>query len=500
MMNLVLRCAAVLVAVTLTATAVACPFCSAVSLTFSQEIAQSQAAVIAKLVEPPPAGSLLPTADGPLPKGKFAVVEVLKGGDLVAEAGLTGGDATPIETIMLEEKPIGTMFLLMAVEPPHLVWSSPVRVSDRGVEYVRKLGGLPEKGPERLAFFQDHLEDEDETLARDAYDEFAIAPYADVRGLKEKMDPAKLLSWIENPKVQANRRRLYATMLGVCGSEADAERIGTILSGEGLTPEQLEARSGLDALIACYVALKGPEALDLVDRLFLDRQGRDVPFTETYAAVMALRFLGEESDLVPRDRVLASLRLLLQEPKLADLVIADLARWQDWSAIDRLVTLFKEAQADNIFVREPIVNYLRACPLPEAAAAVAELEKIDPEAVRRAATLAGIAGLVASGTSAPAAEPAEQEDPDDNSGRGLDAPASDATEGSLPMAVAPVLADDDATDDVPGHDPAQPAAAAPPPTAPTGAPRWKWILWGVVVLAIAIVSRAAMRTAPAGSR
>jgi hypothetical protein len=497
MKNLVLGCVLVLGAAVGAVAARACPFCSAVSLTFSQEIAQSQAAVIARLIESPPAALLAPTADGPLPKGKFAVVEVLKGGDLVADAGLTGGDATPIETIMLEEKPVGTLFLLMGVEPPNLVWSSPVRVSDRGVEYIRKLGGLPEKGPERLAFFQDHLEDEDETLARDAYDEFAIAPYADVRGLKEKMDPAKLLAWIENPKVQANRRRLYATMLGVCGSTDDAERIGAILSGEGLTPEQLEARSGLDALIACYVALKGPEALDLVDRLFLDRQGRDVPFTETYAAVMALRFLGEESDLVPKDRVLASLRLLLQEPKLADLVIADLARWQDWSAIDRLVTLFKEAQADNIFVREPIVNYLRACPLPEAATAVAELEKIDPEAVRRAATLAGIAGLVASGTAVPAAEPA---DADDNSGQGLAPPPPDAAEGSLPIAVAPVLADDDATDDVPGRDPAQPAVAAPAPATPTGAPRWKWILWGVVVLAIAVVSRAAMRPAPAGDR
>jgi hypothetical protein len=227
---------------------------------------------------------------------------------------------------------------------------------------------------------------------------------------------------------------------------------------------QLEARSGLDALIACYVALKGPEALDLVDRLFLDRQGRDVPFTETYAAVMALRFLGEESDLVPKDRVLASLRLLLQEPKLADLVIADLARWQDWSAIDRLVTLFKEAQADNIFVREPIVNYLRACPLPEAAAAITELETIDPEAVRRAATLAGIAGLVASGTSAAAAEP---EDADDNSGRSLDAPLPDAAEGSLPIAMAPVLADDEATDDMPGRDPAKPVSEAPAPAMPT---------------------------------
>ena len=500
MKTFLIGCLILVMAATTPATATACPFCSAVSLTFSQEIAQSQAAVIAKLIESPPAALLAPTADGPLPKGKFAIVEVLKGGDLVADAGLTGGDATPIETIMLEEKPVGTLFLLMGVEPPNLIWSSPVRASDRGVEYIRKLGDLPEKGPERLAFFQDYLEDEDETLARDAYDEFAIAPYADVRGLKEKMNAAKLLSWIESPKVQANRRRLYATMLGVCGSGDDAERIGKILSGEGLTPEQLEARSGLDALIACYVALKGPEALDLVDRLFLDRQGREVPFTETYAAVMALRFLGEESDLVPKDRVLASLRLLLQEPKLADLVIADLARWQDWSAIDRLVTLFKEAQADNIFVREPIVNYLRACPLPEAAAAITELETIDPEAVRRAATLAGIAGLVASGTSAAAAEP---EDADDNSGRSLDAPLPDAAEGSLPIAMAPVLADDEATDDMPGRDPAKPVSEAPAPampTTPAGAPRWKWILWGAVVLAIALVSRAAMRTAPAGNR
>ena len=149
----------------------ACPFCSAVSLTFAQEIAQSQAAAIVRLVEPPPAGALSPRAEGPLPKGKFAVVEVLKGADFVADAG------TPIETILLEEKPVGTLFLLMGIEPPKLVWSSPIPVSERAVQYLRKLSALPEKGPDRLAFFQRHLEDPDETLARDAYDEFAVADY-----------------------------------------------------------------------------------------------------------------------------------------------------------------------------------------------------------------------------------------------------------------------------------------------------------------------------------
>jgi hypothetical protein len=482
--------AAVVAILALPTGARACPFCSAVSLTFAQEIAQSQAAVIATLVEPPPPGSLSPQADGPLPKGKFEVVEVLKGADLVAEAGLSGADAKPIETIMLEEKPIGSLFLLMGVEPPDLVWSSPIRVGDRAVAYVRRLGDLPEKGPDRLAFFQDHLEDEDDTLARDAYDEFAVAPYADIRGLKDKMNPAELLAWIEDPKVQANRRRLYATMLGVCGSMADAERIGRLLSGDGLSAEQTEARSGLDALIACYVALKGPEALELVDRLFLDRKGRDVPFTETYAAVMALRFLGEESDLVPRDRVLASLRLLLEEPKLADLVIADLARWQDWSAVDRLVTLFKEAQADNIFVREPIVNYLRACPLPEAAAAITELEAIDPEAVRRAATLAGVAGLIAA---APAA------DDDDNAGPPGPTTLADPTtlNAALATAIAPVRGDEDPTDITV----AEPPATAENAVRAVGGPTvvwWKWLIWAGVVIAIGIVSRAAMRTTVTG--
>jgi hypothetical protein len=475
----------------------ACPFCSAVSLTFAQEIAQSQAAVIARLVEPPAAAALSPRAEGPLPKAKFTVVEVLKGAELIAEAGLTGADAKPIETIMLEEKPVGTLFLLLGVEPPELVWSSPIKVSDRAVAYIKQLPALPEKGPDRLAFFQEHLEDEDDSLARDAYDEFAVAPYADVRGLEQRMNPAKLLGWIENPKVQANRRRLYATMLGVCGSEADAERIGEILAGKGLAADQAEVRSGLDALIACYVALKGPAALDLVDRLFLDRKGREVPFTETYAAVMALRFLGEESDLVPRDRVLRSLRLLLAEPKLADLVIADLARWQDWSAIDTLVRIFKDAQADNIFVREPIVNYLRACPKPEAAAAIAELEKIDPEAVRRAATLAGLAGIAAP-TPLPTAGGSGEAD-DDGGGAAPATPpppADPAADASAALAVTPVLADDEATDNLPGRQ----VGAADATAAPLEVISWKWLVWAAAVLAIAFVARATLRPLPTADR
>lgn len=494
-----LRFSFVLCVALLPAVARACPFCSAVSLTFAQEIAQSEAAVIARLVEPPPAAALLPTAEGPLPKGKFAVVEVLKGGELVDAVGHMGDDATPVETILLEEKPVGSLYLLMAVEPPKLVWSSPVPVNERAVKYIRKLANLPEKGPDRLAFFQQYLEDEDDALARDAYDEFAVAPYEDVKGLEDRMDATQLLGWITNPKVQTNRRRLYATMLGVCGTKSDAKAIERILASEDLDESEAEVRSGLDALIACYVTLTGPEGLDLIDRLFLDRGDRDVPFTETYAAVMALRFLGEESEVVPRDRVIASLRLLLAEPKLADLVIADLARWQDWSVVDRLTELFETATADNIFVREPIVNYMRACPGPAAVAALKKLETIDPDAVRRAATMAGLANAIAA---AAPSESAAANDPGDPGDPGEVVATSDgrvvpATEADLELAkrIAPVIAEEDFVDAPPGPGT---GAVAPAKTTPdSGSSAAMWLIWVVVVVLVGMISRRMLRSSSA---
>ena len=474
-----LRLAAVLLMIGIAGRAAACPFCAAVSLTFAQEIAQSEAAVIARLVEPPPASALGPGAEGPLPQGKFAVVDVLKGEELLQAAGLLAGEQL-IETILLEQKPVGSVFLIMGVEPPKLLWSSPIAVSDRAVAYLKKLENLPESGADRLAFFQQYLEDEDDTLARDAYDEFAIAPYKDVQALETRMDPTKLMQWIETPGVPSNRRRLYATMLGVCGTPADATRIERILLGEDLGDDAADLRSGLDALIACYVVLRGPAGLDLIDKLFLDRKGRDVPFTETYAAVMALRFLGEESDVVPRERVLESLRLLLNEPKLADLVIADLARWGDWSVIDKLTGIYAEATPENLFVREPIVNYMKACPLPEAKTALQKLEKIDPEAVRRAATLAGLAGLT---TAAPAGGGKEPEDSAGPPARVAKVVADDI-EGEGTMVVSPGLTPGET--DAAGDDSPVAGKSGTPPI-------FRWLSWAAVVVVIALLSRLALR-------
>jgi hypothetical protein len=43
---------------------------------------------------------------------------------------------------------------------------------------------------------------------------------------------------------------------------------------------------------------------------------------------------------IEKSRLRASMRILLDRPELADLVIADLARWKDWEIQDRLMDIY----------------------------------------------------------------------------------------------------------------------------------------------------------------
>jgi hypothetical protein len=260
-----------------------------------------------------------------------------------------------------------------------VVWSTPIATSPRSREYLSKITKLPKSGAERLAFFQTHLEDKEEILARDAYDEFAKAPYEDVQALKPHMNHDQLVAWIKDADIPASRRRLYLTMLGVCGTEQDLPMLEEMLKSENK-----QHKSGLDALIACYLTLKGPAGVPLVEDLFL--KNKKAEYADTYAAIMALRFHGTESDVIPVKRIVEAMRCMLDRPELADLVIPDLARWEDWESADKLVELFKNADEKSSWVRTPVVNFMRACPLPEAKEKLKELEKIDPAAVKRANT------------------------------------------------------------------------------------------------------------------
>ena len=174
-------------------------------------------------------------------------------------------------------------------------------------------------------------------------------------------------------------------MLGMCGAQADVPMIETMIK-----TDDRQARMALDAMIGCYLNLKGADGLPLVEELFLKNDKAE--YVDTYSAIVALRVLGQETEIIPKARLVAALRHMLDRPQLADLVIPDLARWQDWGSMDKLVALFKNANEESSWVRVPVVQFLRACPDPKALEYIAELTKIDPDAVKRATNYLALPG------------------------------------------------------------------------------------------------------------
>ena len=344
-----------------------CPFCSAINLTFAEQIRSNDIVVIAKLIDLP---DPVDDPDAELPKAQFEITQIVKG-EAFVQTGMK------FRTLLVGRYPLGQEFLVMGVDPPDVAWSTPMKTSPRVTDYLIEIQSLPKSGAERLAYFQEFFEDEESILAFDAYDEFASASYEDLKDLRDQMDHDQLVKWIQDPDTSVNRRRLYFTLLGVCGTPEDIEMLaGFIRSGDR------KQQAGLDALVACYLTLKGADGVELVEESFLANKEAD--YVDTLAAVSALRFHGTDETIIPKEKIVGAIRHLLDRPRMADMIIPDLARWEDWSVVERLVKMFKDADDETNWLRVPVITYLRACPKPEAKQYIEELRKIDPDAVRRA--------------------------------------------------------------------------------------------------------------------
>lgn len=489
--------------------AAACPFCSAESRTLTEETQTADAVVLARFVKEAAetTASEDPAKSDPNSgMATFAIVEALRGAE-----SLTPGKE--IQVVFFGEPDRERVFLISGIGTERIDWTTPLPLSPAGVEYVRALAQVPASGVERLAFFQGYLEHEDPLLAQDAYDEFARAPYPEVQALKPRMNREQLLKWIDDREVSPSRRRLYLTMLGICGERSDVAALESLIASdfqamkphvdqiaqtglalggpiglpvwaEFVDQDERRKKLGLDALVACYLTLNGADGLKLIEDRFL--KNPQTEYTYIYSTIMALRFHGEEpTSPVPRDRLLASMRLLLDNSEFADQVIPDLARWEDWSVLDRLVAMYK-ASDKNGYVRQPVVTYLTvAGDQPgevgsKAQTALAELEQLDPEGVKQARSLMafGALGRARASSSTAAASQAA----DTSTGAATSPPgefaatpaeiqaANEAKPGDFPDPAEFVQGGASANDVAPANGSEDPAANAAPAAASEAAP------------------------------
>jgi len=361
----------------------ACPFCSAPSLTLSQQLHQADTAVLIQWS----GGERANREEGKLGNTIYEIVKVVHDSSGTAKKG----DKVVLDRF--REASPGDLFLLFGTKAaPAVEWGSPIEISETGFNYVSQAPSKETKAAERLAYFAKFLEYPDPMISDDAYGEFANADYKDISAIAKTFDSKKIRGWIADTNTNPTRLGLYGLLLGLAGKPEDADYLKTKI----LEPVD-GYRLGIDGLISGYLMLAKDQGLTVIEESKL--KDKKCSFSETYAAMQAIRFMWTYGDgIIGKERLRAAMRTLLDRPELADLVVTDLGRWSDWSVLDKLMELYGKENYDIPSIKRAIVRfYLVAesskpkdpkAEVPEhvakAKAHLATLRKEDPETVKAA--------------------------------------------------------------------------------------------------------------------
>ena len=327
--------------------AIACPLCMGA---FQQSKAQ-------ELVSAPRAVLAVPTAE----PGRFRVVQVVKGerpasgmveggyprnGPALEAAGSSSGKTL----LLVRDDLLPTWTILGTIGADHLGW-------------LRKLAAgkpLPEMSQEewraRATLVLPYLDSREPLAAEIAYAELAAAPYTALRTLKSRLEAPAVRRGASDPERVA-RQPLYLLLLGIAGNAQDAAGLERRLDAAWTSGDA----TNVGPMIAADLELRGPARMVWVDEKYMRDRRRSS--SELEAALLALSVHGNANDVIPRERVIQSYRLFIDEHKdIAGFVAQDLAAWHYWDAVPEYVALMKSTTQQQYPSRIAIVAYLRQSP------------------------------------------------------------------------------------------------------------------------------------------
>lgn len=366
--------------------------------TLSEVIAQSDIVIVTTMLT-------MSKLDAEQKQRQFNVESIKKGN----ESDLSG---LKIKTSVVDPKLNSAHYLIFGkfAESPEdkpdsttLEWSTAYPISESGLKALDQIIRLDEtvkvssvtdgaaeidRQVQRMKHFWKSLQHPDDLIAANAHLEFAITSDIALAKFRPQMKREKLIEWLKSKSTPVRRQELYLAMLAKCGKPSDGDWIAPRLTK--LVREQKRASmTELTSWIACYLSVKGDAGQELDSELFLDDSSN---FKNTYDAVAAIRHVTYQAQpSVSKTASIAMFRSLLNDPKLADLVVMDLARLEDWESTARLVKMFKESVAkgddSDAWIRLPIVNFLRLNPSMVSEDYLKELKLLDPKTFKKAEVL-----------------------------------------------------------------------------------------------------------------
>ena len=244
------------------------------------------------------------------------------------------GGIIPTEAIQLDFVADASATLLLVRDEAWSMWVGVGAIAVEHASWLRRIAAgkrlsdmNADEWQARLALMLPYLEHREPLVAEIAYGEFAAAPYAALLAAKPRLAAPAIRRWLADPKLAA-RQPLYLLLLGIAGDARDATALELQLEALWMTRDA----TYLASMIAADLQLRGPSRMAWVDAKYMGDRLRST--RELEGALLALSVLGNANDAIPRERVIQSYRLFMQEHKeLAGLVARDLAAWQYWGAV-----------------------------------------------------------------------------------------------------------------------------------------------------------------------
>lgn len=226
-----------------------------------------------------------------------------------------------------------------------------------------------------LRFAGKHLDHPDPQIAEEAFLAFARADDKSVDRVAKNLSAPMLRKLVKTPDLEPERLGMYAYLLGACGDGSDVELLRSLLKNNA--PRYFRAYEGI---LAGYISLRPGDGWSFVQETL---QSEKNDFVLRYAVLRTMRFFYNASPDQYGKQVLAGEALAVSHPDIADVAIQDLIQWKRWDHTRAILANFDRPTHKSPLLRNGIVRYALACPLPEAKTFVDRVRRQDPKLVQQ---------------------------------------------------------------------------------------------------------------------
>lgn len=327
----------------------ACELCGRPTVTLLERVAEADVVLLVEWVE------LLKPTDEATGITRFRLVERspassqnLKRGIVIDVPGEHDGEKGDLRLLAGKGDP---------AQLSSMRWLEPHEISRDGWDYLIVSPSIDTPWPQRLRFAFQYLEHADPQIATDAHAQFVNAPANAVAEYASDCDPEKLRTWLRLTETPSSRRGVYWVLLGYCGGELDIEWME-----RELMRSTTEVRLELAGLVFGFLQLRGEVGLDLIQRRFLGEAAQQDSTDLNNEIGDALRAVGWCWDFgrnqIPRERVAATFRRMAFHPAHGGFVLTSLARWRDWSQLDKVAANYGTPEFRDLTTRRSFARYL----------------------------------------------------------------------------------------------------------------------------------------------